>query len=959
LTRFDLYADGKEHLDRDRFKHMMGFLDSSSSILILNRVFDSIAERLEGISLMEFVTYLDALLNGNQEDKIVLCFKMIDTKKKGYLRRDDFTSLISGAMIANTEHGARPAIEHKAELAAAVIYQKLDKAPDDTVSLIEFQATLQKDPGLLDIFTLLSKGVTESLISGSEEETRLKWYLNQAKFIVVCVKAIIREIDHPTVLLGQKAFATPGKGSKVPLHTTSQLEEKIPKRHFQSELGQKQFKPPASDHRIVIRVKSPDRKSESKSSAQKLGNVIKSHEVEDKINGLVRTDNVENNVFLEEEGSNRQSRLLEVEQEDEKEIKIDDATTDIKKSPLMLRKPPLLKPIEVPKEINGFSKRESSSQMITPGFNTIRPKDAQDFSFMNFPSRERMASSHQNNDDNWMPEIPEEGSILTVKKDQVVDIMQDRHKSFARLKEVLSNISSKFSEHRPDPIVEPIIPNLKMVKFGQSQDFVRNGVHSDEETTPIVKQRTHNPESPTHSGPAKMPRFKALKTEGLNDTISSYNEGLLMTERGPVFQLRKKMEEILRFSEDIVTKLSEEMAEKEIERQGVLQKKKLLKATRNIPSSEEPTEGPVVFVFHKRWDLVINIMIGINKATRALWDIEEHTLSKADYKMRDKYELSFKRSITENLNSRDTVSFYSFAPYVFAEIRKLYKIDSDSFLSSIGADSLINNLIRGEVKAYRELFSTGKSGSFFFYSVDGKYVVKTLRADEYSFLKSILMNYHKHLLSNPNTFIPKFFGMHELIYNKRGWKGCGCRPSQHLYLVIMDNIFVTDKTIQRRFDLKGSTYNRTVGLEKLADTYSKKIALKDLDFMKLGVQVKIDKPTRDRVLEQIDQDCRFLVRSCIIDYSLLIGIHTLADNESPAKKVLPDESNSYFVSIPSEDGRSIYYFGIIDILTSFSTCKKKSEFCIKRLFLGSGISCVPPQPYSTRFIEFMTASVFL
>jgi hypothetical protein len=819
------------YLDRDKFKHMMGFLDTSSSILILNRVYDSIAERPDGITFMEFVTYLNALLNGNQDDKAELCFKMIDTKKKGFLVRDDFTTLISGAMIANQEHGAKPDIVYKAELTANMMYQKLGKGPGETVSLSEFKASLLKDPSLLDNLSLLSKGVTESLVTGSEEETRLKWYLNQAKFIVICVKAIIREIDHPTILLGQKVHQSPIKGTQQgQLHTASHADGlNTLKAKFSSDFVKTPNKNPVSDHRIVIRKRSPEVKKDSplQSSGNQIDLVVNNFEVNDYIDDLVKKDEVSVKEMLPQ-GVPPASEMID------EEIQISD---------LKVRKP-LLGPLEIPK-LNHISKKSGSNQLITPSFAPVRPKDAQDFSFaMNFPSGDRLPSSRNIHDEIWMPEIPEEGSILTLNKDHVIDIIQERNQSFNKLKEVLSNLSSQINQK------DAKVPRLKNVKFGQSQGLLRlqNANSDDDEMSPILR-KAHTPENQGGFGGSALPKFKTLKTEGLNDTISSYNEGLQFTERGHFFQLKKKMEEILRFSEEIVHKLAEEMSEKEKEKQGIMQKKMLLKATTNIPQIEEPpSDGPVVFVFHKRWNLVINIMIGINKATRALWDIEEHTLSKADYKMRDKYELSFKRSITENLNSRETISFYSFAPYVFAEIRKLYKIDSESFLNSIGADSLINNLIRGEVKAYRELFSTGKSGSFFFYSVDGKYVIKTLRADEYDFLKSILIDYHNHLIHHPKTLIPKFFGMHELIYNKRGWKGCGCRPSQHLYLVIMDNIFVTDRPIQRRFDLKGSTYKRTVGDEKLMDSHSKKIALKDLDFLKLGIKVQVDKKTRDQVM---------------------------------------------------------------------------------------------------------------
>jgi 1-phosphatidylinositol-4-phosphate 5-kinase len=52
----------------------------------------------------------------------------------------------------------------------------------------------------------------------------------------------------------------------------------------------------------------------------------------------------------------------------------------------------------------------------------------------------------------------------------------------------------------------------------------------------------------------------------------------------------------------------------------------------------------------------------------------------------------------------------------------------------------------------------------------------------------------------------------------------------------------------------------------------------------------------------------------------------------------------------------IYYFGIIDILTNFST-KKKLEYVAKRITLGPTISAIPPSDYGERFMQF-NSSIF-
>lgn len=61
-----------------------------------------------------------------------------------------------------------------------------------------------------------------------------------------------------------------------------------------------------------------------------------------------------------------------------------------------------------------------------------------------------------------------------------------------------------------------------------------------------------------------------------------------------------------------------------------------------------------------------------------------------------------------------------------------------------------------------EVGSPGKSGSFFYYSYDMRFVVKTISKGEATFLRSILQQYYKFVRDNPNTLISRFFGMHRV-----------------------------------------------------------------------------------------------------------------------------------------------------------------------------------------------------
>ncbi len=100
--------------------------------------------------------------------------------------------------------------------------------------------------------------------------------------------------------------------------------------------------------------------------------------------------------------------------------------------------------------------------------------------------------------------------------------------------------------------------------------------------------------------------------------------------------------------------------------------------------------------------------------------------------------------------------------------------------------------------------SSGKSGSFFFHSSDGKYMVKTIKIEEFDLLLRILPDYYKHLTDNPNTLMTWYYGLHQIKCYKRG------RLIYHIYITVMNNILDTEnpELIREIYDLKGSWYGR-------------------------------------------------------------------------------------------------------------------------------------------------------
>ncbi|KAG1361358.1 putative Phosphatidylinositol 4-phosphate 5-kinase 9 [Cocos nucifera] len=82
----------------------------------------------------------------------------------------------------------------------------------------------------------------------------------------------------------------------------------------------------------------------------------------------------------------------------------------------------------------------------------------------------------------------------------------------------------------------------------------------------------------------------------------------------------------------------------------------------------------------------------------------------------------------------------------------------------------------------------------------------------------------------------------------------------------MGNMFCTELRIHQRFDLKGSSLGRSMDKVEIDENTT----LKDLD---LNYFFYLEPSWRDALLKQIEIDSKFLETQCIMDYSLLLGVH--------------------------------------------------------------------------------------
>lgn len=282
-----------------------------------------------------------------------------------------------------------------------------------------------------------------------------------------------------------------------------------------------------------------------------------------------------------------------------------------------------------------------------------------------------------------------------------------------------------------------------------------------------------------------------------------------------------------------------------------IRQKRASRRKRQEEDDDRVIVGKKVEEGHVNWVTAYNMLTGIRftvSRTNAKMDRE---LTDADFDT--KHKMSFDVTGSElTPSAKYDFKFKDYAPWVFRHLRQDFGLDPADYLMSLTSKYILS-----------ELGSPGKSGSFFYFSRDYKYIIKTIHHAEHKLLRKILRDYYNHVKNNPNTLISQFYGLHrvKIAYGRK------------VHFVVMNNLFPPHRDIHQTFDLKGSTIGRDFKEENLAS--NPRATLKDLNWLRRDMHLEFDQRLREIFIEQLQRDVALLQRLQIMDYSLLVGIHDL------------------------------------------------------------------------------------
>ncbi|ORY97448.1 hypothetical protein BCR43DRAFT_438695 [Syncephalastrum racemosum] len=402
--------------------------------------------------------------------------------------------------------------------------------------------------------------------------------------------------------------------------------------------------------------------------------------------------------------------------------------------------------------------------------------------------------------------------------------------------------------------------------------------------------------------------------------------------------------------------------------------------------------GTRVDKHHRNYVLMYNMLTGIRIAVGRVSAKPDREVQPDDFAAAHK--LAFSVTGDElTPGAKYDFKFKDYAPWVFRNLREKFGIDPADYLVSLTSKYILS-----------ELGSPGKSGSFFYYSRDYRFIIKTIHHNEHKLLRRILDQYYAHVSNNPDTLLCRYYGLHR-VKLPHGRK---------IHFVVMGNVFPPNKDIHETYDLKGSLVGRLLNEEAAKKPNA---VMKDLNFVQNKKKLQLGPQKRKMFVSQLVRDVKLLVRLNIMDYSLLIGIHNMMrgnkdnirdstlqlfkpdtkraerrasvmkrrqskaqamrkaiaqtnperlDASELPKDTFDERRNCVFYS---DDGgfqstdendrgtNSLYYMGIIDILTPYDA-KKKSEHFFKSMTQDKrNISAVKPIHYGDRFMDFMAKAL--
>lgn len=207
-------------------------------------------------------------------------------------------------------------------------------------------------------------------------------------------------------------------------------------------------------------------------------------------------------------------------------------------------------------------------------------------------------------------------------------------------------------------------------------------------------------------------------------------------------------------------------------------------------------------------------------------------------KQTDNFKLLEEESSNDDfLIINEDIEIKEIAPKVFAAIRVSDGITNEMIRESLSPE---NN----REMVFKAGEGQGKSGSFFFFSHDRKFIIKTMNTEEFNTFHKIFERYFEHVQKYKNSLITRIYGIYTVKKEK----------IEPVHCILMGNTICSandGKLIKYIFDLKGSLINREVEMKK---NHKPSSVLKDKNLLDIKVHeniLKFSEADQDKIMRMV------------------------------------------------------------------------------------------------------------
>ena len=911
FRKFKLKSQKDEkHIDllkEEEFKNSLGVLSTRECDYISNRLFHVITgENSEYLSFKEYILYLNLVNNGTRDEKLKHCFKFFDIGNKGYITNQDFTSILYNLSLFLSSLTISQILVSENELSNLYDYY-INKAKIQQLDFPNFKLLLQNFPNFLDFYDIFNNNIYYDMNFFIKKEEVEK---------LITVKEKLYELKN---LVNMSEI----KPSSISLVTEDYIDDFIETRKDLENMSCISLESNNKTNRINV----------NNSNNLKFSDFLLFSGDENDLDGksnrnlnLKNSINNNNNLNIYLYASNNKYQ-------NKKENKDKDKEKKLYYTPM--------------KEMNGFNfntvlKNSENSKIL-------KKQDSSNDTILDLDESSSESFNTNNNNSN----------IFTTNKKSNKNIKSNKP-SLKNIKSILKNSSKSKTEKKK--------VNHKKTKINDNSEYSNNNSNSKNG----IKKNLLEMLNKKHKTFQFLKPFTSIKDEKLKSYLkkSGYDIDniLILTNKS---KFKSFIEDVVSTLGNLINTILPERF-KLGKRQGIriedLKEYDLNKISLMKNLADKEVQNNIIHFGNPNLKTVINIMIGIKSAVAK---IGATPIKNLDLKISYLFPVDnlgvyeeMNRFIYEQNNYDGIVKcrFYDHAPKIFYNLRTLYGISNDDYLKSLGPENFLCNLIITKNKSLKEICSSGKSGSFFYFSYDGKYLMKTIPESEFLKFKEMLRDYYTYMYNNPKTLLQRFFGLYVCIFD-----------DIKMHFVVMNNVFNTPLKVHYKYDLKGSTYKRMSRKCKEINysNYNFDIAMKDNDYTDRKEKIYLSSYYKRILFDEAKKDSKFLSDHNINDYSFLIGVNdkkwynkkeleqeqylllankkTLSFDNPEVRKPFYEE---YYGGIKSDENDKVYFFGIIDIFTNYGG-KKKMEYIVKSVSQGTGISCKPPDEYSRRFINFI------